>query len=118
MRNEEAERQRVTDVVEHVLEELGVTWVDVELAFTTVNKGSVCETTTLWEYRTASMQWVLSATIELTDRDLRRMAVHEVVHVLVAPMESQVFGKGGSAKDKACEFAVESVARAILEVLP
>lgn len=106
--------------MDHVLEELGLDWLDIRLRWNTkmgeASERTACETITDWEYRQASMDWCLPLVATMTELELRRMVVHEVVHVIVAPMEMQI----GNAvlANQLCELAVENVTRALLEVLP
>ena len=118
MRDEALHTSRVIEAVENILEELNVTYVDVKIKTNTKmgDERVTCETTTDWEYRQASMDWCLPIVAVLSDLDLRRTAVHEVVHVMVAEMEMQV--KDKDLPNKLCERAVENVTRAILEILP
>ena len=118
MKDEALQTARVIEAVENILEELNVTYVDVKIKTNTKmgDERVTCETTTDWEYRQASMDWCLPIVAVLSDLDLRRTAVHEVVHVMVAEMEMQV--KDKDLPNKLCERAVENVTRAILEILP
>jgi len=118
VKDEALQTARVIEAVENILEELNVTYVDVKIKTNTKmgDERVTCETTTDWEYRQASMDWCLPIVAVLSDLDLRRTAVHEVVHVMVAEMEMQV--KDKDLPNKLCERAVENVTRAILEILP
>jgi hypothetical protein len=118
MKDELLQVARVTDAVEAVLEELRIDYYTVVIKTNTKmgDERTTCETTTDWEYRQASMDWCLPIVAVLTDLELRRTAVHEVVHVMVAEMEMQV--KDKDLPNKLCERAVENVTRAILEILP
>jgi hypothetical protein len=120
MRNQEQEQTRVETVLEHVLEELRLDWMDIRLKWNTaMGEGSdrvACSTTTDFEYRQASMDWCLPLIGAMTDLQLRRLVVHEVMHVLLAPMEMQISDK--KLANQLCELAVENVTRAVLEVLP
>ena len=118
MKDEALQKARVQAAVDDVLEALNITYVDVKIKTNTKMDGdrTICETTTDWEYRQSVMDWCLPIVAVLTDLELRRTAVHEAVHVIVAPMEMQV--KDKDLANKLCELAVENVTRAILEVLP
>jgi hypothetical protein len=120
VRGEEAEKARIEAITDEVLEELAMHWVTIRHRFTTANGEDrvLAETEPDWEYRQASIEWNLGLTLARTDLELRRDIVHELVHVLVAPMEQLIQVGPKSLKVKLCEAAVENVTRAILEVLP
>lgn len=120
MREQDLHEARVICMVEEVCEQLSLDWVEVNIKFNTKSgEGSdrvCCETTTDWEYRQVVFDWCLPIVATQSDLQLRRVVVHEIVHVLVAPMEMQLPDK--ELVNKLCELAVENVTRAILEVLP
>jgi hypothetical protein len=69
------------------------------------------EVITNWEYREAAIIWYQSAA-ELTQDELDEAAIHELGHILVAPMSDHLPSK----HHKLEEFCVQSIARAILGV--
>lgn len=92
---------------------LGLATVTVRHTFLdTVNDEVIADTNAKWEYREATIRWFLPTCATLTDAQLEATVVHELVHVLLAPMESHVKDRHGEQ----CEYAVESVARAFLAV--
>jgi hypothetical protein len=120
IRNQKLEEARCANVFDEVLEALGMDWLTVHHKFSTKTDGDdarvAAETTTDWEYLQAGVEWRLPITLLLTDLELKRVAVHEAVHMLVASMEMQIPDE--PLANKICELAVEHVTRAILEVLP
>lgn len=72
----------------------------------------MAETKTQWEYQQASIRWHLPSCCGQEDSWIEGTMVHEMVHVLVAPMESQL----PNSQSKLCEHTVETVAKAILRV--
>ena len=117
MKGEALEQARITSMMDELLEEFALYWVQVVYKFSTKTVGDrvAAETTTDWEYRQASIEFCLPVTILETDLELRRICVHELVHVLAAPMEMQV--KDKPLSNKLCELAVENLTRALLEVM-
>lgn len=71
---------------------------------------TVAETKADWQYRQVKFRWYLPAIVALTDEQLIEDVVHEYVHAVLDPMESEVPEKFA----KQCEFAVESMARVVL----
>lgn len=79
----------------------------------------LAETECHWQYHQATIRWSLPNVAGVEDKYLDATVVHELVHVMVAPMESLLRtdeGEHSGAVNGMCEFAVESVARAILRV--
>ena len=118
MKNQELEEARIIANMDDLIEELNLTWLIITYRFNTKSDGDrvAALTTTDWEYRQASIEFTLPVTLLLTDLELRRLCVHELVHVLVASMEMQL--PDDPLVNKVCELAVENVTQAILGVLP
>lgn len=68
----------------------------------------VADTKAYWEYRNAEITWYLGKVATLSDETLEGTVVHELVHVLLAPMESHIPEK----YNEQSEFTVENVTRA------
>ncbi len=79
----------------------------------------MAETDAAWEYHQATVRWSLPAVAGADQKYLDGTLVHELVHVLLSPMESQLrTDEGDHARivNGLCEHAVDAVARAILRV--
>lgn len=72
--------------------------------------GTAADTDAKWEYRQARIRVYLPAIANHSDDDIESIIVHELVHVLVSPMESLMKEKD----TKLSEAAVENVARGLL----
>jgi len=70
------------------------------------------EVVTNWEYREAAIVWYTNNCKDLTQDELDSAAVHELGHIIVAPMSDHLPNK----HHKLEEFVVESIARAIIGV--
>lgn len=121
IRGQVAEEARIAGLCDDVQQELGLDWITIIHRYATSHAGPdedrvACHTTVDWEYRQAGMLWYLRETMTEDDLSLRRIVVHEMVHVMLAPMESLI--SDGEVRSKLCEFAVENVTRAIVELLP
>ena len=68
---------------------------------------SLAECTPLWEYQTADIKWYLKGH---EDMDVVNVAVHELSHVLLAPIQEHVPKK----YEKISEWVTESLAKAII----
>ncbi len=118
MKGAAQERARIEAQVADVLEALEMSWITIVLKFSELTHPDrvVAETVTDFEYRQASIKWYLPTSILEEDTSLRRIVIHEIVHVLVAPMEGLV--KESPLRIKMCELAVENLTRAFCEVIP
>lgn len=71
-----------------------------------------------WQYMKAKIRWLMPIVVGISDNRLLATAVHELVHVLLNPLDSfHIFpGDDPRANDatKANEFTTESVTRALL----
>lgn len=79
----------------------------------------LAETEAHWQYHQACIRWSLPNVAGVDDKYLEGTVVHELVHVLVSPIESQLRtdeGDHAGIVNGLCEFAVDEVARAILRV--
>lgn len=72
----------------------------------------VARTQAVWQYRHAVVEWKLPAVTRLSDQALVEVVIHEYVHVIIAPMESKL----DSEHEELCEFAIETMTRAIMNV--
>lgn len=71
------------------------------------------DTEAKWEYRQAKIKVYLPAVAGHTRKDVRGILLHEIVHAIVAPMESLI--KENDAHTRQCELAVETLTRAFLD---
>ena len=70
------------------------------------------EVVTSWEYQEAAIVWYTKNCEELTQQELDEAAVHELGHILVAPMSDHLPNK----HHKLEEFVVTSIMKAIMGV--
>lgn len=70
----------------------------------------IAETATNWQYREANINWYMDKVVTLGERALERTIVHELTHILTAPMEDNI--KRG--REEFAELAVEGIARAFI----
>lgn len=73
---------------------------------------TLADTTANWQYGEAKIRWFLPTMLRLSDSEIEATIVHEYVHVLLSPVEERIPGK----YDEMTEYAVESIARAIISV--
>lgn len=87
-------------------------WVDQPYDADNDGERTHADTRCLWQYKSAVVRWYLP-TMALLDADaVEATVVHELVHVMVNPMESHVPDRFVEQR----EFAVETVTRALLNV--
>ncbi len=108
-------RQAVTRIFRQILAELDLGWQDVTLyCVDTVHptdSWTAADTDAMWQYRQARINVYLPTVANHVDADLRAVLMHELVHVLINPMESLTKEKHTAQ----CELAVENVTRALLK---
>lgn len=89
-------------------------WCDVDHVFIEglhdEDPDTLAETFANWKYHNAKVKWYLPVACAMTDDYLEGTVVHELVHVLLSPVEQRIPSK----YEEQSEFAVESIAKAIL----
>lgn len=78
----------------------------------------IAETKTAWEYHQATIRWSLVNAAPLSDDELEETLVHELVHVMLAPIELPHRTDDDTPMNAVCEYTVSTVARAILRLVP
>lgn len=80
--------------------------------FSDTESKNIAEVVTSWEYREAAIVWYNNQIRTLSQDELDSAAVHELGHIIVAPMSDHLPNK----HHKLEEFVVESIAKAIMGV--
>jgi hypothetical protein len=73
---------------------------------------TLADTVSQWQYHNAKIRWYLSAAASCEDSYLEGTVVHELVHVLVAPIEETIPAKLTNLS----EHTVEAIAKAFLKI--
>lgn len=106
--------RKVRDLTKHWQDTMGLGWLSVSTLFEEEPNPKcpdmVAETTTYWEYRDTHTTWFKPRAMQLTTPMIEGVIVHELVHAITAPLEVHL--RPGYAEQR--EFAVESLARAIM----
>lgn len=88
---------------------MGIGAITINHVFNTTELSeNVAECEPLWEYHTADITWYLKGH---EDMDVASVAVHELVHVMLAPIQEHVPKK----HNKLSEWVTEAVAKAIIK---
>lgn len=87
-------------------------FVSVVNYFSDEDAPQTAEVITNWEYREAAIIWYTNNCKDLTHEELDAVAVHELSHILVAPMSDHLPNK----HHKLEEFVVESITKAVMGV--
>jgi|SRR5579863_2319099 len=118
-------RKRVLKITKALEAELGLDgWLDIKHIFdpgydgdTTIDTDgspSVYRTTAIttaqWKYRYATIRWYLPTAAQQDDDTLALIAIHEYIHVLLAPLTSPHHKSMAADLE---EFVTESIARVI-----
>ena len=80
--------------------------------FSDLESKNIAEVVTNWEYREAGIVWYNQQVRDLSQEELDAAAVHELGHIIVAPMSDHLPAR----HHKLEEFVVESIAKAIMGV--
>ena len=94
-------QERILDITSRLEKELGLDgWLTIRHQFhpgfdgdhtidsdgnATVYKTTAI-TTPQWEYRFATITWYLKTAVTQTDQELEAVAIHEYIHILLAPV--------------------------------
>lgn len=81
----------------------------------------ICETKTQWEYSQSAMRWSLTNAAGLDQNDIDATFVHEMMHVYLGVIESQLRTDGDEHShwvNSVCERVVEDLAQAFLRLVP
>lgn len=119
IRDEAKLKARLTRITKETAKRLDLDWQMINVNFDASNgeERILCSTESDWEYRQATLTWNLVQAAVTTDDLLRATAVHELVHVLTAPLWNSIPTKLQGPLEKLNELATENVARAILAAL-
>lgn len=105
-------KKNIEKTVSHWQTIMDLGFITVKNYFSDEEVEHTAEVVTNWEYREAAIVWYTMHAKDLTQNELDAAAVHELGHILVAPMSDHLPGK----HHKLEEFVVESIARAIIGV--
>ena len=113
---QEAVRNRITKITTALEHELGLDgWLQIthqfDPGFDSDETGTTAETFPQWEYRCASITWFIPVAATQTDAELEAAAIHEYLHLLLAPIATLM--PKGRGVEKLEEFVTESLMRVI-----
>jgi predicted protein tyrosine phosphatase len=119
VRNQAALEQRVNKVVQSFVDLFDLGWVRIINKFDPRVDGDrvICETVPDWEYRQATFIWNLHQVASLPDEKLDTTVIHEIVHVLNAPLFESLTPATQEKLAKLNELSVENVCRVIEFIL-
>lgn len=87
-------------------------FVSIYNSFSDEESKNIAEVITSWEYREAAIIWYNNQIKTMSQNELDEAAVHELGHIIVAPMSDHLPAKHVKLE----EFVVESITKAILGV--
>ena len=106
------ERKNIERTVSRWQTVMDLGFITIQNAFSDEEVEQTAEVITNWEYREAAIIWYNKNCEDLTQEELDRCAVHELGHIIVAPMSDHL----AEEHHKLEEFVVESITKAILGV--
>lgn len=125
MRREQ--EQRVEKMTDECLELMGLTgryeleviydWgLDGDMAVdpegNTMVHLTCCATLAQWQYSRARLRWFMPRVVTITDHRLRAVVVHEIIHIVLNPIDSLL--KSGAQSETNNEKATEDMTRVVL----
>lgn len=106
------QKKRVKKLIDKYQRPLGFNWWGITHEFHRKpienHEGAAATTSSQWEYRNALIKWCLPEVQGLTDDQLDECVLHELCHILIAPIETYE-----DSMAERCELAVTNVQRAI-----
>lgn len=118
IRDQAAIEQRVNDLITRLSADFDLAWITLHNRFDPKNEDRIlCTTLCDWEYRQASFTWSLPQLAIISDEDLEVVAIHEIVHVLNAPVWESLTPKEQDRLGKLNELATENVTRVIAHLI-
>lgn len=114
----ELQKARVLSIASEVQTWLGLDWLHIVHLFNENDndEDEMARAVGKWQYRYAEITWNLYTVMAAEDLTLIKTAIHEYVHVLLAPIDKHI-PLSKPHVTEANEFAVESVAQAIVRAL-
>ncbi len=112
------QKARILSIASAVEKWMGLDWLDLKHLFNENEHGDdvLAQTVAKWQYRYAEITWNLYNVMMVEDETLYGTMIHEYIHVLLAPLDEHLpLTKPHVTKQN--EFAVESVAQALLHAL-
>lgn len=120
IRNQAKIEHNLRTITEQLAEQLELGWVKLSMSFDTGHSEDrvLCQCFCDWEYRQATIRWNVRQASSCTDDELKETALHELIHILNAPVWESMTELEQERLYKLNELATENVTRAILAILP
>ena len=121
LHKEEDHKVRILAIANTLQSELDLGWLTINHKFNSRTDGEskTAESVVDWQYRQATVIWNLAFAITCTDEEIRNTAIHEFVHILIAPLWDSIPRpmKHEDHFEALNEFSTENVTRAIAAAL-
>lgn len=106
----EKQKRNIERTVSKFETALGLGFVAIQNTFSDEEVEHTAEVITNWEYREAAIIWYTKNCENLTQEELEEVVIHELGHIIVAPMSDHLPKKHRKLE----EFVVSSITRAII----
>ena len=106
------EKKNIERTVNRWQSAMDLGFVTVQNYFNDEESIATAEIITNWEYREAAIVWNTPNLQGLTQKDLDEVAIHELGHIIVAPMSDYLPNKHRKLE----EFVVQGITRAIINI--
>lgn len=108
------QKKRVESLIRKWFKPIGMGWWQVDFHYererSEQDSTTIGMTTSNWQYRTGDITFFLPTCAEIEDHKLEEAIVHELTHILVAPLQDV----SSDASRDITEFTVTSIARALI----
>lgn len=120
IRNQAKIERNLLAITEQMAERFELGWMKIHVAFDTSQSDDriLCQCFCDFEYRQATLRWNIRQAATSTDDELKETVIHELVHILNAPVWESMTELEQERLYKLNELATENVTRAILAILP
>jgi hypothetical protein len=111
--------QRCIDMMDGLSGRFDLGWLRINHAFNVARDEEriACRTVCDFEYRQVSFVWYLAAVASMPDDELESVAIHELVHAMMAPLWNSLNERTQDKLHVMNELATENVTRMIEAVM-
>lgn len=119
LRGQDQIEASIEAISDNLVERLELGWLRIVHRYETRADGErvVAEAVADWEYRQVSIVWSVGVALTLSNDELRRVLLHELIHAMIAPLWVELPDALQGKLAKHNELATENVARMVLSAL-
>lgn len=109
------QKARVKKYIDKWFKTLGMGWFEIDFVWSREYDGETAgRTVSSWQYRSASITFMLPKIAEQDDETIERVVVHEMAHVLLSALAQNQNEDQGGLGDQINEYTTETVTNALI----